>query len=359
MRGILSIIPLAAALAFMVPGASAQGLFAGKTLTVLVNYDAGGPTDIEARVLVRHLSRHLPGNPAIVVQNMGGAAGLIGTKFLGEVAPRDGLTLGYLTAATQRYVANPDQFKVDFRTYEFIALVPSGRIHFMRADISPGLRTAQDIVKAQNLVVGGLGPDAPKDLSMRLTLDLLGVPYKYVTGYNSSAQAYLALQRGEISYYADSPADYNTKILPMVKDGLLMPAFFDPGFDGVSFSTPKQVRDVQALPFQEFYKAVKGTQPSGPLWEAYQSLLTVNGAMYRLLALPPGAPVQLRDALRKAVLELNDDPDYLAEARQSMGEAPEYVSSPDLDERVAKGLSLRPELRTFMGDYVRKAAERK
>ena len=182
MLKLLSTVLTLLASACLTTAAMAQGFFAGKTLTILVNYDAGGPTDTEARVLARHLAGHLPGKPTIIVQNMGGAAGLVGTKYLGEIAPRDGLMMGYLTAATQRYVANPEQFKVDFRTYEFVALVPSGRIHYMRADIEPGLKVPADLVKATNLVVGGLGPDAPKDMSMRMTLDMLGVKYKYVTG---------------------------------------------------------------------------------------------------------------------------------------------------------------------------------
>lgn len=329
----------------------AQDFFAGKTLTLLVNYDAGGPTDTEARVLARHIGKHLAGNPVVVVQNMGGAAGLVGAKYLGEIAPRNGLTMGYLTAAAHRYFANPEQFKADFRTYEFIALVPSGRIHYMRADVQPGLRQAVDLAKAQNLVVGGLGPDAPKDMSMRLTLDMLGVRYKYVTGYNSSAQAFLALQRGEISYYADSPPDYNGKAVPLVEKGVLLPAFFDPGFDGRDFSVPKQMKDLPVLAFPDFYRAVRGKDPEGPLWEAYKTMLMVGGSMYRLLALPPGAPAEVRDALRRAVLDLNNDPDYLAEARRTMGESPEYVSSSDLNEDVRKALSLDPQMRKFMQDY--------
>ena len=334
---------------------SAQNFFAGKQVSVLVNYDAGGPTDIEARVFARHIAKHLPGNPDIVVRNMGGAAGLVGAKYLGEVAPKDGLTMGYLTAATQRYVANPEKFSVDFRAYEFIAIVPSGRIHFMRADTPPGIKTATDVLKTKDLVVGGLGPDAPKDLAMRLTLDMLGVPYKYVTGYNSSAQAQLALERGEVGYYADSPPAYNSRFLPLVNAGVLTPVFYDPGFDGVNFSVPKQMKGLPILPFQELYRQAKGGTPSGQLWEAYKSLLTVNGAMYRLIALPPGAPKPAVDALRQAVLRLNDDADYLGEAQKIMGDAPEYISGPGLNEDVKKGLSIDPGLKKFMEDYVKRA----
>lgn len=348
----------ALALALSASPAAAQTFYAGKTLSILVNYDAGGPTDIEARVLARHLGKHIPGNPDIIVRNMGGAAGLVGAKWLGEVAARDGLTAGYLTAATQRYVANPEKFNVDFRTYEFITIVPSGRIHFMRSDVKPGMNTPADIAKAQNVIVGGLGADAPKDLAMRLTLDLLGVPYKYVTGYNSSAQAQLALQRDEISYYADSPPIYVTKIEPLVKSGLLAPVFYDPGFDGTNFSVPKQMKSLAIAPFHELYRQVKGGMPSGPLWEAYKSLLTVNGSMYRLMALPPGVPKAAVDALRAAVVKLNDDAAYLDEAQRSMGDAPEYISGASLNDDVRKGLSIDPALKKFMEDYVKQAERR-
>ncbi len=337
---------------------AAQGFYAGNQLTVLVNYDTGGPTDIEARVFARHIGRHIAGNPNVIVQNMAGAAGLVGTKYLGEVAPRDGTMLGYLTAATQRYVTNPERFNVDFRTYEFIAVIPSGRIHFMRTDVKPGIGTATDLIKAENLVIGGLGRDGPKDLSMRLTLDMLGVPYRYVTGYNSSSHAMLAMQRNEISYHAESPPIYVTKIEPLVKSGDLITTYYDPGYNGVEFSVPKQMKGLPILPFHDFYKSIKGSMPSGILWEAYGSLLTVNGTMYRLIAMPPGAPPAAVAALRQAVLRLNDDRAYLDEAQKIMGEAPEYVSSASLNEMVRNGLSIKPEIKAFMQDYVKRGDNR-
>jgi tripartite-type tricarboxylate transporter receptor subunit TctC len=345
-------------LALLITDAGAQGYYAGKQLTVLVNYDAGGPTDIEARIFARHIGRHIAGVPNIIVQNMGGAAGLIGTKYLGEVAPKDGTILGYLTAATQRYVTNPERFNVDFRTYEFIAAIPSGRIHFMRADVKPGMKTAKDLVKAENLVVGGLGRDSPKDMSMRLTLDMLGVPYRYVTGYNSSAQAMLAMQRNEISYHAESPPIYATKVEPLVKSGDLVTTYYDPGYNGAEFSVPKQMKGLPILPFHELYKLTKGGLPAGPLWDAYLSLLTVNGTMYRLIATPPGTPEAAVAELRQAVLRLNEDKAYIEEAQKTMGEAPEYISNANLNAEVRNGLSIKPETKTFMQDYVKRGDNR-
>ena len=121
-------------------------------------------------------------------------------------------------------------------------------------------------------------------MAMRLTLDMLGARYTYVTGYNSSAQAMIALQRGEISYYADSPPLYKTKIEPQVKEGTLIPVFYDPNFDGKDFTVPAYMKDHAIPPFHELYKSIKGTMPSGQLWEPYKSILLVNGTMYRMIA---------------------------------------------------------------------------
>jgi tripartite-type tricarboxylate transporter receptor subunit TctC len=348
-----------AALALCCNTAAAQQkpFYAGKQLTILVNYDPGGPTDLEARLLSRHLGRYIAGNPRIIVQNMGGAAGLIGTKYLGEVAPRDGTMMGYFTGATQRYVSNPERFNVDFRTYEFIAVLPSGRIHFMRTDVRPGIKSAADVIKGENIVVGGLGPQQPKDMAMRLTLDMLGARYTYVTGYNSSAQAMIALQRGEISYYADSPPLYKTKIEPQVKEGTLIPVFYDPGFDGTNFSVPAYMKDHAILPFHDLHKSIKGTMPSGQLWEAYKSMLLVNGTMYRMISLPPTAPRDAVNALRAAVVKLAADKKYIEEALKLMGDAPEYVTSATLNDDVRKALTINPELKDFMEAYAKRAVK--
>ena len=346
------------ALAFLCNNAGAQQPFyAGKQLTILVNYDAGGPTDLEARLLSRHLGRHIAGNPRIIVQNMGGAGGIVGTKYLGEIAPRDGTMLGYFTGSSQRFVTAPERFSVDFRTYEFIAVVPSGRIHFMRTDVRPGIKSAADVINGENIVVGGLQRDGPKDMAMRLTLDMLGARYTYVTGYNSSAQAMIALQRGEISYYADSPPLYKTKIEPQVKDGTLIPVFYDPNFDGKDFTVPAYMKDYAIPPFHELYKTIKGTTPSGQLWELYKSILLVNGTMYRMLSLPPGAPKDAVNALRAAIVKLAVDKSYMEEALKVMGDAPEYVTSASLNDDVRAGLTVSPELKAFMDAYGKRAAK--
>src|SRR4029077_16116576 len=151
------------------------------------------------------LARHIDGAPSIIVQNMDGAGGVIGAQYLGEVAPKDGTYIGYLSGTSWIYVSDPERWRVDFKAYEFIAYQPGTTVHFARTDIAPGLKSPEDIVKAKGLIAGGLSADTSQDLRLRLGLDMLGVPYKYVTGYRSSPPARLALERGEINMFSESP----------------------------------------------------------------------------------------------------------------------------------------------------------
>src|SRR5436189_2299191 len=165
---------LAALCTAIVLAASASGLYAadpyykGKRITLLINFAAGGPTDIEGRLFAKHLARHIDGQPNIVIQNMDGAGGIVGAKYLGEVGPRDGTMAGYFTGTAFMYALDPDRFRVDFKSYEFVATQPGTTVHFMRTDVPPGMNDASDIVKAKGLIGGGLSVDTPKDLRTRL-----------------------------------------------------------------------------------------------------------------------------------------------------------------------------------------------
>jgi len=77
----------AAAFAVLLPSSAEAQLYKGKTVTMIVNYPAGGPTDLEGRIVAHHLPKHIPGSPSIVVKNVGGAGGIIGSNQLGEASP--------------------------------------------------------------------------------------------------------------------------------------------------------------------------------------------------------------------------------------------------------------------------------
>lgn len=355
MKTILAGAFAAIALVAAAPQAEAQ-FYQGKRLTILVNYAAGGPTDIEARALARHIGKHLEGQPVVIVQNMDGAAGLTGRNYLGEIAPRDGTMVGYFTGTAFQYANDNRQHRVDYRTYDFVAYQPGTSVYFMRTDIRPGMKTATDLVKAENLVSGGLGADNAKDILLRLTLDMLGVKYNYVTGYKGSQGARLALQTGEINYYSESPPSYRGVIEPsLVAKGEVIPTYYDPNYDGEKYTETRQMRGLDIRTFPEFYKAVKGKEPEGELWEVYKRVIALNGAMQRMIVLPPNAPPEAVAALRGAVRKLNDDREYEEDAMKTFGFAPEWAASDDVAERVRRALVLPQSVKDFMQAYIKNA----
>jgi tripartite-type tricarboxylate transporter receptor subunit TctC len=338
------------------PAAADDPIYKGKRLSVLVNFAAGGPTDIEGRLFARHIAKHIEGQPAAIVQNMDGAGGLVGNSYLGEIAPKDGSVVGYFTGAAWLYATEPNKHRVDFRTYEFVAYQPGTTVYYVRTDVAPGLKEATDIVKAQGLVTGGLSADSSKDLLIRLTLEMLGVPFKYVTGYRSNQNARLALQQGEINFFAESPPGYRSVVEPsLVRSGQVIPLYYDPGWNGESISVPKQIEGLSVLPFQELYRKIKGAEPSGKLWDVYLSSLAINAAMQRLVVLPPGTPQAAVDALRAAVLRLNDDAAFAQEAMSALGYVPNYEAGPLTNRQVRTALTVSPEIRSFVLDSIKNA----
>src|SRR5712691_3996748 len=134
-----ALIGLCILLAFAASAARADDPFyKGKRLTILINFAPGGPTDIEGRMFAKHVAHHIEGQPNIVIQNMDGAGGIVGAKYMGEVAPRDGSMAGYFTGTAFMYALDPERFRVDFKTYEFVATQPGTTVHFARTDVPPG-----------------------------------------------------------------------------------------------------------------------------------------------------------------------------------------------------------------------------
>src|SRR4029453_5453898 len=121
---------LALALALLLPGQAQAQYYKGKTITMIVNYPAGGPTDLEGRIVALHLPAHIPGNPTIVVKNVGGAGGLIGSNQLGEAAG-NGETIGFFTLAVNDQLLGNSAMRTRYSDFTLIAGVESPLVVYM------------------------------------------------------------------------------------------------------------------------------------------------------------------------------------------------------------------------------------
>jgi len=127
--------------------AAERSFYQGKNVNFIINFAAGGPTDIEGRIVARHLAKHIPGNPTIIVQNMAGAGGVTGINFLGEAAKRDGLTMGYFTGPYNHQMMKSASLRTDLMKVPFIASVGSVTVCYIRSDVPPGIKKPTDIAK--------------------------------------------------------------------------------------------------------------------------------------------------------------------------------------------------------------------
>jgi tripartite-type tricarboxylate transporter receptor subunit TctC len=349
-------VPVAAALLASSPVVAQQPFYKGKRLAVLVNFAPGGSTDIEGRLFARHIARHLEGEPSVVVQNMDGAGGFNGASYVGEVGPRDGTMLGFLGGTAWQFATDPERFRSDLRSYEFIAFQPGTTVYYVRKDVAPGMKQPGDIARATDLIAGGNGVHNARDLLIRLSLDILGVKHRYVTGFRSGQTARLALQRNEVNFYAEPASAYRGAVeAQVIAPGIAIPVYVDPIYNGERLSNSPQVKGLPIPAFQDLYRSIKGVPPSGQLWDVYLSALALTSAMGRLIALPPQAPEAAVTALRNATARLNNDPAFAEDSMKALGFVPDYVTGPDVNRLARQTLTVRPETRAFVADYIKRA----
>ena len=335
--------------------AAERPFYQGKNITFVINFAAGGPTDIEGRIVARHIAKHIPGQPTFVPQNMAGAGGVTGMNFLGEVAKPDGLTMGYFTGPYNHQMMRTPTLRVDLMKLPFIASIQGVTVCYIRSDVPPGIKKPSDIVKAERFRAGGLSFDSNKDVRFRLAFDILGLKYDYVTGYNSSNDARLAVQRNEIQYHDENIPGYRGVVEPqLVKTGIVTPIYYHDVFspDGVLRSSP----DFPELTsFTQVYTQIFGKPPSGTKYEALKAANIASGNMGRVAMMPPGSPPRAVVALRQAFAALSKDEEFVADAMKVMKFHPRFEIGEEGERLRQKVLTAPPELIDFVRQFIEQA----
>lgn len=291
-----------------------EPFYKGKSIRLLVNFPAGGATDVVSRLVAKQLSKHIAGNPTVAVQNMPGGGGNVGANYVYEVAKPDGLTVGVFSGAYLPQILGGSGVRFDLNQMPMIAGVGETSVVYIGADT--GVKRAADILKPlKPITIGGFTRESNKDLALRMALELLGVPYRYVTGYPGEADLRLAIRRGEINYTSEGLIGYTQGGALMAKEGVVVPLYQD----GLAGPDGNIIRDPRAeLPtFGEFFKTVKSAEPSGPFAEAFK----ISGAVRslgRFVVAPPKTPAPLIEILRKGFLDTFENPEFKAESERAL-----------------------------------------
>jgi tripartite-type tricarboxylate transporter receptor subunit TctC len=175
----------------------AKSFYAGKTLKIIVGLPPGGGADAYARLVQRHLGRHVPGAPAIVTQNMPGAGSLRSVMSL-NTSPDDGTVVAHFSSALlTEAITTPDRVRLDFRSYAWIGNVSEDvRVCYVRS--ATGVRTWQDMLARKEVIFGATAAGNAGNVDTAMLRNLFGVKVKQVQGYAGSADKRLAVERGEI-----------------------------------------------------------------------------------------------------------------------------------------------------------------
>ncbi len=198
MRKLLQASLIAAAGIATATPAAAQDYYAGKTIDLVVGNYPGGGFDIYARAVVRHLGRHIPGNPNVVVKNMPGAGSAKAGVHISQVAAKDGLSIGAVTpgAVVGPLLDDKPQSMFDPTKITYLGTANSGTRICVTYDKSKVRSFKQAMT--EKIVLGGVAPgDAVHDFAYMVRATT-GAPMSIVAGYKGTLDVTLAMERGEI-----------------------------------------------------------------------------------------------------------------------------------------------------------------
>src|SRR6185312_6028294 len=278
--------------------ADTAAFYRGRTVQVVVGFTAGGGYDLYARVLARHIGKHIPGAPTVVTQNMPGAGSLKAANYLYNVAPKDGTVFGTFDRGLpmERLLGRTGGENFDATRFTWIGSVtdePSVCAFSTRS----GIRTWQDM-KSKPFKVGGAGATADDEIYPTVLKSMFHLPVRIVSGYPGRDEAVLSIQRGEI----DGLCGWSWSSL-MSRDKYLL--------DSKQLSVALQLGVEKTLDLPGV--PLVGDLTDNPKEKAALKLIFSRLTIARPFAAPPGLPVERAAALREAFDATMRDPEFLTE----------------------------------------------
>jgi tripartite-type tricarboxylate transporter receptor subunit TctC len=315
---------------------SPADFYKGKNVDLMIGYSVGGGYDVYARLIARHMGKHIPGNPTVTPKNMEGAGSLRLANWLYNVAPKDGTVFGTIGRGTGfDPLLGHKQAQFVGNNFNWIGSA-NDEVSVCVSWNKPGNVTTFEELYSKPLTVGGTGAAADTDQFPRILNNVLGTKMKIVTGYPGGNDVNLALERGEVdgrcgwswSSVESTRANWvkEKKINILIQLGLQR----HPDLPDIPLVTEQAKNEEQ---------------------KQILTLIFARQALGRPYLAPPGIPQDRVDALRKAFMDTMQDKEFLAEADKAQLEitpidgnalqklvADVYKTPPEIAQKAADAL---------------------
>jgi tripartite-type tricarboxylate transporter receptor subunit TctC len=318
--GWVSICTLAAVTLVARPSTAhgADEFYKGKSINLVIGFSVGGGYDLYARVLARYMSKHIPGNPTIIPQNMTGAGSMRAAQFMYSVAPKDGLTFGTFSRMAAINPLVDDRMLFDGTKFTWLGSATNDVTTCLTWHTS-AVKTYKDFLEKPS-VFGAQAPGSEIDIFTSLHKNVLGAHVRLATGYPGTSEIMLAIERGEV-------------------DGICGLAWTTVKAQRAHWIADKQINVLIQNAFRKESDLDRVpmimNQTDDREKQQILKLFVATHAFARPFVAPPDIPADRRDALIAAFDATVSDPEFLAEAkRRDMDVAP--VSAKEMTEMLVE-----------------------
>jgi tripartite-type tricarboxylate transporter receptor subunit TctC len=276
--------------------AHAQSPYEGKTITIITSTGVGGVYDLTARVIARHMGRHIPGTPTLIVQNMPGGGNVLATNYMYNIAPKDGLTIASIhNAMPLHQVLDGRGVRFDAGKFSWLGSTGSEN-EVILAWHTAGIKTIQE-AREKEIALGATGSGSGLSIIPTAMNNVLGTRFKLVIGYKTSEDINLALQRGEVQARAFGINSIESQHPDWLRDGK------------VAFLAQAGVRRDKDLPDVPLLTELAAT----PQQRQILKLISAPAGLGHPYLAPPGTPPERLAVLRQAFAATLKDKAFLAE----------------------------------------------
>jgi len=279
--------------------------YQGKSIQIIVGHGAGGGFDIYSRAIARHLGKHVPGKPSIVVVNMPGAGGLVAATHIYNRAAKDGTVIGNVIGGIVRsQLLGQQGVQLDVGKFHYLG-APNSENSVLITTKSSGISRFDQLLEPGGKVttIGDAGIATTNHTASLLTRDVLGANIKVLTGYKTTAEVEVAMDQGEVAGQYNDWASIKSRTLAKFESGEWLP---------IGQLTDKPLQDLarQNVPLISNYARTDEQR------ELLRFGIIVPNQFTRPYFLPPGVPGDRVAALRVAFARTMADKEFLTEAEK-------------------------------------------